>query len=86
MSTKQSENSDKVAHAFLYAEDGRPCLCFNEQADAENFLKEFPGAESYFNKKHVFLPKPFGLESVAGTKSGETAFSMFRIVQDRARN
>jgi hypothetical protein len=77
MSSKQADKSDKVSHAFLLVEDARPCLCFNNEADAAAFIKESPGAESYYNKKHVFVPKPYGLESVAGTKSGETAFSTY---------
>jgi hypothetical protein len=76
MSPKQVDLSDKVSHAFLLVEDARPCLCFHSEGDAAAFVKEFPGAESYYNKQHVFIPKPFGLESVAGAKSGETAFSM----------
>ena len=75
MSSKQADKSDKVSHAFHLVEDARPCLWFNDEADAAAFVKESPGAESYYNKKHVFVPKPFGLEAVAGTKSGETAFS-----------
>jgi len=71
---KQSEKSDKVLHAFLYVEDSRPCLVFGNEPDAKDFIKAFPGSESYYNKLHVFLPKPFGLESVHGTKRGETAF------------
>lgn len=75
MSSKQADKSAKVSHAFLYVEDARPCLCFNNAADAATFLKGFPGAETYYINTHVFVPKPFGLESVAGSKSGETAFS-----------
>lgn len=77
MSLKQADKSDQVSHAFLLVEDARPCLCFNNDADAATFTKAYPGAETYYIKTHVFLPKPFGLESVAGTKSGETAFSVF---------
>jgi hypothetical protein len=75
MNSKEADKANKVSHAFLLIEDSRPCLCFNDEADAAAFAKEFPGAESYYNKKHVFIPKPYGLESVAGAKSGETAFS-----------
>lgn len=61
----------------MLIEDARPCLCFNNETDAATFFEGFPKAETYYNKTHVFVPKPFGLESVAGSKSGESAFSAY---------
>lgn len=77
MSSSQADKSDKVSHASLLIEDARPCLCFNNEADAAAFRSGFPRAETCYIKTHVFVPKPFGLESVAGSKSGETAFSAY---------
>jgi len=66
--------SDNVAHSFLYVADRRPVLVFTDGGDAAEFQKIFKGAEIYHNKLHVFLPTPYGLESVHATQSGQTAY------------
>jgi hypothetical protein len=64
-----------VIRSFLYVEDSRPVLVFDNAEHAKEFKTAFSGAEIYSHQEHVFLPTPVGLTLVFGAKSGETAFS-----------
>jgi hypothetical protein len=66
--------ADQVIHAFLHVPDKRPVLVFSHDDGAAAFVKQYPGAEVYHHKTHVFLPTPYGLELVLGGPNGETAF------------
>jgi hypothetical protein len=66
--------ADQVIHAFLYVADKRTVLVFAHEDSAAAFAKEYPGAEIYHHKTHVFLPRPLGLELVLGGPNGETGF------------
>jgi hypothetical protein len=69
--------AEQVTQAFLHVPDKRPVLVFEHEDSAAAFAKQYPGAEIYSHKTHVFLPTPFGLELVLGGPDGKTAFRAF---------
>lgn len=70
-----SELHTTVLFSFLYTDDSRPVLVFATADEAKAFRDTTTlKAESFQDPRHVFVPKPKGLEAVRGGALGETAY------------